>query len=383
MGINVIHFSSGYAEGLFDPHISCPKIWTRHTWQQPDQVSHEDLANAIAEAERTISEYFNWNVAPQWTVEEEYETPNMVGHVRGTGWNFNRQRSAMMLKRGKVIAGGRRAVTLIRAEAPIIYDDPDGDGFKERATITVPTSVTDRREVKLYVAAKNADPRWELRPIDNLSIAGGTLTIRADSWVFMDPDLQSRFPGASGWQPIDISDSTNFLEHVDIYREYNDTSAAAAEFTWSQNECSTDEWTAQNGYMRPLYLDGAVTAVPGTYATAVPYTVSRIPDRVRLWYYSGHISQEYRAGFTTDPLDHNLAQAIAYLATARLDREICECNKKWINDLRYDMAFSSAQGNFIAISENIVSAPFGSKRGEYMAWLAVKNLDRYMQVALV
>lgn len=384
MGINPIHFMSGSVDGLFDPHINCSKVWTRHTWQQTDQASHEDLALSIAEAERTISEYMNWNVAPQWTVEEEYGLPRGIGSYSSLGYNFLNQRSAIVLRRGRLVAPGRRGLTLVESSAPVILSDPDGDGFNELATITVTTSVTDKRELKVYHQGREGDPRWEIRPMDSIVISGGTATIKAGSWLFADPNEQARFPGVNGWQPLDFSDAATIVDSVDVYREFNDTSVVTAQFAWEQNDCGSDTVVTQDGYASTrAALDGIAYMVPGTSGSPIAYSIARKPDRVSVSYYSGHRSDDYLSSYSTEPLDDNIAQAIAYMATARLEREICECNNGFIKSMQEDLVFASGQQNFVAISEVIATAPFGSRRGEWLAWLAIKNMVRYIPVAIV
>lgn len=104
--------------------------------------------------------------------------------------------------------------------------------------------------------------------------------------------------------------------------------------------------------------------------------IAREPNYVQLWYYSGETSTEYEQGKTNDPLSHHFAQAITWLATARLNHNICACgNAKAIaDDLRKDLAVVSPEGNFVVAIDEVMNNPFGTRKGEVLAWRSIRRL---------
>jgi hypothetical protein len=73
--------------------------------------------------------------------------------------------------------------------------------------------------------------------------------------------------------------------------------------------------------------------VAATYDETMPSgsdipTICRDPDMVKMWYYAGALSQDFKAERTCEPLANDLAQAIAWLATARVNRPFCACNNR-------------------------------------------------------
>jgi hypothetical protein len=115
------------------------------------------------------------------------------------------------------------------AGGTLVYSDDDGDTFFETATITLPTALTNACELKVYISDTNADPGWEIRRPQSKTITGGNFVGVFDSWLFVDPDLQSEYPttpGGTGFTAIDISTTANFVTEVDVYREFNDSTGS-------------------------------------------------------------------------------------------------------------------------------------------------------------
>jgi len=102
--------------------------------------------------------------------------------------------------------------------------------------------------------------------------------------------------------------------------------------------------------------------------------VCRDPDQVKLFYYAGEQSDDWMSGVSIDPLSHYMAQAIAWMATARLERPFCACSNvtSLAIHLKEDLSFSTDQGRFI--SDTILNNPFGTRRGEVQAWQRVSML---------
>ena len=186
--------------------------------------------------------------------------------------------------------------------------------------------------------------------------------------------------------------------NVDVYREYNDSTQNSAELFWEPTPnigycsicsgagCPACTHTVQDGCIHIRDANrGFVVPTPATYddSTALWSTsslsISRDPDFVNIWYYSGALSQEYLSGRWSWTLPRKWARTIAYLATARLERPFCSCGTATALaiHLRDDLAAVSSdtqQARSYRIDPILVlQNPFGTKRGEVMAWQQIFN----------
>lgn len=384
MGINPINFEGCSVDGLFQHVSGCDSVWPRFAWQTAANASREDLALQLADAEKVIGEFsLGFNVAPEW-VELDMPYPGIYSGQAPMMDLHSRYRT-IALQQGKVIAGGRRAVYFVGTFS-VTYTDEDGDQFPERATIDL-ASEYDWREVKVYHKGTNADPRWEIRPI--VKINKTTYEVHMDSWLFADPDLTSAFP-LDRAPVIDITNGANLVSEVDVYLEYNDVNSPSCQFIWNSDSGNK----TQDGFLDIVDFEaGVVRPIPATFDYGVSCTVTPVsfcyntePDRIKLWFYAGNISQDYLAGYTYDPLAQDIAESVRLLATARLDRDLCGCSNIIAlgQDLRKDMSLVSPQGNFLAVADAIQECPFGTRRGEWLAWNRMKTYtDRYISVALI
>jgi hypothetical protein len=102
--------------------------------------------------------------------------------------------------------------------------------------------------------------------------------------------------------------------------------------------------------------------------------VCRDPDFVKTWYYCGMIDDGYLANTRNDPLPLRLARAIMWLATARLERPLCACSNvsSLSQSLQADIAVAGEGGDML--SDDALNCPFGTKRGEIMAWRAIRKM---------
>lgn len=391
MGISPVHFGGAVGSTIWPTVGSCSKVWPQHTWQnENDVLSREEVGQAIADAERDIKRVMGFAAAPTWESEEVHAI-SPVAH----GWNGTYHPVRTLW--GKVIAPGIRAVSVIEEEALVVFSDPDGDGYDELATVTATTTLTNAREAKLFFAGTDAAPEWEIRPVRSKSISGGVLTVTADAWLFFDPDLWERYPPKGGVPNINAEDSASYVAAVDVYREYNDTTEASSTFFWhgsaSAGWCSTCNGsgcavcglTTQTGCFAVVDANqGIVRPFPATYsaddaawAWTTP-TNSAWPDQVKLSYYAGMYGQRYLKGQDTDALDHYLAQAITWLAVARLDRPLCDCgNANTVaKELQRDLtAVTKGNDRFMRFENmDIYTNPFGTRAGEVKAYQRVSHL---------
>lgn len=372
MGINPMHFFGGVTQGLFNLSSSCGTVWQRHTWQNDDNVSHEDLAYQLMNAERDIFALFNYPVHPQWVaLDIPYPKPRNGMYNKYGGYK------TLSLNVGYVHAAGVRKSVKVADALDVIYTDEDGDGYKETATIDI--SLLDQTEWfdnygKILVVATDYGEEFAIDSY--LSIDANKIVARG--WVMIDPEIASAFP-KDDRVIIDLGKDENLIQQVDLYRVYNDPTGAVL-FDWGNG--TTQPGTAEildvgAGIVRPI-PDGTTGWCTGT-----------APSRVKLSVYTGYVADDYW-NVTADEehakLDPLFAETIRLLATARLERDLCGCGNVLAlgKDLREDMALVSPQGNFLAVADVIQECPFGTRRGEWLAFNKVKNFqDKYVSVALV
>jgi len=395
MGITPLHFA-GAQTGELSPEVmpigtDCGDVWTKYDWQNHDHVSHMQLAIQIKNAEREIAHLLGYWPAPVWLSEEAHPYPRpWAREYSGMGVDVSGRPKTITTRFGKVIAGGRRAVSLIgtatKAGGALVYSDDDVDGFPEHARITLPTALTDEREIKVYHTGYDGDQEWEIRPVSHKEIVGGNIVIDLPTWELIEPSLYEAFPTSDGHQPIDLSDADNLVVSVDVYREYNDNSEPASRFYWENDLGSTCQScggvgcedclpTTQDGCLTIRDYDkGIVSPFPATNTdgswSSDTWTECREPESVKLWYYAGLASQDYLRHRSYDPLPYEHALAIAYLATARLDRPLCGCGsaQSIASAFQENMAMSEPNGKSYFLTPDVMQCPFGTKVGEVAAW---------------
>ena len=404
MGLNPVHFS-GAAGPVYWPEVgNCDDIWPQYAWQdQYEYVSREELAVAIADAENDIKSELGFSVAPVWETEEVhvFQAPEHHG-VEYVPW-YTDSPTSVKADWGYINSAGRRLLTLVEATASVSYTDPDGDLWNELATVVSATTVTNKQEIKLYFAGHSGDPEWEIRPLKDVVIAAGVATITFDSWLGLDPALWNAVPTATSLAasaPINPEIAGNYVDEVDVYQETTSIALATSEFLWEKHGyyllglvcpgcngagCEVCALTTQDGCLSVRDARGGiVTPFPATFdddnSVWVKAAMSgcRQPDMVKITYHAGIIDPKYLRGESLDPLSEWYAQAIAWLATSRLDREICACEgvKRYVDELQRDLTKSGREAFYIRYeSMDIFNCPFGTHVGEVRAWNRVQSAN--------
>jgi hypothetical protein len=414
VGINPAHFQQAKGATYFPLLNDCNDLFWSFYWQNSNNVSREEIARAIAEAESEITTVLGYSPAPWWTEDEirDYPRPfrrDVIQFGMGDSRGYNK---SVQLTQGRFIQGGRRATTAVQLAAAVVYTDDDGDGYDETATITAATSLTEKCEIKCYLAGEGANPDWEFRSPQSVTLSGGNVIFKYWAWQLIDPELQQKFPistavtvsGPYGVSSIDIEASASYVSTVDIYREYNDFTAASAQFFWERTRllslgilplgfccnqcdgagCPACDFVTQDGCIHARDAAGTnVVPVPATYDSDSEswqndaLSVCRDPDLVKVWYYAGDYSQEYLSGRSCDPLSHTWAEAIMWLAVARVNRPFCTCNNSltMLNELQRDLSFTGSRvaGSY-TISPSDLDNPFGTKMGEVKAWKRIGRM---------
>jgi hypothetical protein len=80
------------------------------------------------------------------------------------------------------------------------------------------------------------------------------------------------------------------------------------------------------------------------------------------------------------------AKVVAWIATARLDRPVCDCGsyKALVEDLTRDVTLQ-LQGEGYFVPNSFLDNPFGMRKGEMMAWRAIAKTvkDKRPSVAVI
>lgn len=368
----------------------CNDIYFQHAWQTSDHVSREDIALAISEAEQKIEAALGYHICPTWEVDEWHLTGRTYRKdlFNLNGADIRGLKSAIQADWGWFISGGIRASSLIEADKTIVWSDEDGDGYTETGTVAIATSVTDVNEIHIYYPGHSGDQAWEIRPTQ-VSISGGTATITFRRELVV---VESKL------EPFDIEgaealydEDSHFLSEVDVYRVYNDPQTQAT-LHWepfanicgcSGAGCVTCSYSSQTGclILRSNPRLGIVGYSPATWDSdnsefdSASWAVSRNPEVIRLWYYSGW--RDKNATYT-NRLDERWGRAVAFYAASLLDRPPCECSAnnwgRWRQDLTLIDGDEDGKPTY-RNPDGILDNPLGSTRGAVYAWRMITQFQ--------
>jgi hypothetical protein len=398
-------FNSGVSNTIFPGNVACRTLW-QHEWQDHDAVSREEIAREIAQAEQDIANYLGWWPAPRWIAQDVKMYPRFhrPEYFSAHGLNVRGQLKGLKASYGKIIEPGQRATdpicTACTAQHELCEEGCEltYDYDEYTATVEAETTYTDECEIKVYFYDHDGEPEWEIRPAISKEIVDGMFTAVFWIWQFIDPDLWEAFPTheEGGTPTIDIDDPDSFVECVDVYREYNDPTAASAVFYWEPEPsslsgsicgcggtgCPHCTLTEQEGCatIRDAEM-GFLTTAPGSYDDdegawiSESWSVCRDPDEAKLYYYCGNLSELNRAGRRCVGLSDQWARIIAHLATARLRRPLCDCSgvSSLVDYLQTDMALATREATYTVLWDDL-SNPFGTRAGEMQAYRHCRNL---------
>lgn len=401
-GLHPLHFNQVRLEGQED--TICNHIYFQHEWQTADHVSREEIARAIAEAEDKIESALGYHLKPSWEVDEWRPTtrPYRPEHVNYNSSDVRGYKQTVKANWGYLISGGIEAKDLVDAGASIVYTDIDSDGYDETATVIVATVAVDPNEIAIFYPGEDGEDSWEIRPT-NVVISGGNATITFRRELVVVPEKLELFD-IEGAEAIGETDA-DFLDEVDVYRRYNDPQTQAS-FLWEPfaagwcsacngSGCSICAYTTQTGCLitRGDPRQGIVGFSPASWNSddntfdSEGWTLNRMPDIVRLYYYSGWRNKCQRYISRMDP---EWERTVAYMAASLLDRPACDCAKgdwsRWRQDLT--LMAGDADGNPIyrdpsgLMGQSVLDNPFGSRMGEVYAWRKVRNLQVAQAVSL-
>jgi len=365
MGIDPYHFGGAAGSNVHPIVSTCGDIYPQYSWQVPDDlVSREEIAMAIFNAEQDLKRTLGYSPALAWETGEPYYY----------GGNRQYAMPPYKLRFGHLRSGGRRAVTRI-GTYPLTWLDTNGDGFNETAafTMAIATCSDDgvpipQRELKVYFEGKGGAQEWEIRSPRASVNNGGFITTYLDAYLLFDPILTHAPTSNAGFNAIDLENPASYVTRVDVYREWADTSTA---IETNQPGC---EWDVTTGCMKIGNRELGMV-MPSMSDGGACFT-SYEPMDVRNWYWAGDVSDEYERNETNDPLSEYWAQTITWMATARLEKNVCSCSnvREVADGLRRNVAASSSNGGNAYNAIETIANPFGTRVGEVRAWGRAMNM---------
>ena len=382
----------------------CRGVTKERSWQDRDYAGRQDIRNSMANAERQLAEQLRFYPGPTY-LEDTVELPRFSDRrmIRGSPEGGDGRWLSVQLPTGWIQSVGVEARTQIAIAAAVTYIDMDGDGYNEIATIgPIATTFTDIKEIAIYFVSgdrygsdDDLSERWRIAPI-KVTITGGQLTIRAPAWMFIRPVL------LSGINAPDIDPNgvpSPMAATVDIYRRFTDgsstdvnfsqgviiwetrpwhgwccvcTSCTSASFQGSPNDpAATARAVARvgirdskGGFVTPA--ESFFDPVNGTWSS-MSWWVCDEPDRATIRYLAGYPND--RDG----QMNPRYREIVTMLAAADLARPISGCAEanRLLFYYQQDLAKTGAEKELYATSADIIDNPFGSRRGQVLAWRRV------------
>lgn len=379
------HFA-GIVGPQFPARNAADDFWLQHDWFDHGKASRESLAVALKQAEDTVLQYLGYSPLPDWFIDEPHNLPRpaVPEQVFVSEYNSMGQPLTIEADHGYFIEGGHRAVSLIEANASITYTDPDGDGLKELATITVnlPVPVPINDEICVFYPGKGGAPEWEIRPVA-ISSVSGVATITFNRWQTATEEANETPPNADTGDDsyIDGEDDTLFLTAVDVYRVYNDPSSQMLMYSANSclscggSGCAACGYVAETGCIA-AHRDPRMSilrfqradwdATTSAFAKA-EFSNGRLPDYCKISYRAGLMNQNRR--LPTREMDPSWERLISFYAVLLLDTEIgwTDNTKRiysyWIEDLSFAGGDDSR-----SIPERVLNNPLGTHRVEVYIW---------------
>lgn len=396
LGLDPLHFWQ--SASTLKPQKKCNDIIYQYGWQDSAYVGREDILQAIAQAEADIISETGYYPAPYWSYDILPYTQHYKTELYGIyGRDARGEFKTVQTKLGYVISGGIRATAQIDPNdvARQTDIDIDGDTYDEYAVFNIDGidfspcelqayfkvyAVGDEENCRTDPESQSADELWRIRDI-RIKYNESTLvaTVYIPRWQLIKPALQRQIDAGV----IDADDAGSYVDNLEFYRVYNDTSTQA-QFLWANEltcESTACAWAYQDGCMKIKDArNGIVVPQPSTYdADTETFTTACFdqcvePTKVRLWYYSGNTSNFTRG---CDELSQTWAEMIAILATARLGKPLCSCdNVMRKQDLwQGEVSLNIPNTQSFTYTEDIDN-PFGSKYGEILVWRRLKGMGK-------
>ena len=326
------------------------------------QKEREYIARQLESAAGRMAQDLNYWINPAY-----FSEIIPIGKGRPIAGQYHQTR---MLK---LIELGSRATSLIQANVSVSYSDPNGVGVNDLATITVTTAVADS-EIKLYFrttdgAPTACDARYEIEPI-TVTSSGGVATIKAHRALFVKPSEWAREyvandPNFNSPNVIDTASPAGFVQAVDVYRVYTDTSANV-------------QLLSADGTVLQTYTGEILDAELGAFRLGDFCSTScwdQAPQRIKV---------NYRAGspLVNGELDSELYEACVAYAAANMQAKLTKMSY-WTLDIwtNYHAPMVEKVGGAMVpvATKRQSNSGYGARTGQVRAWEVV--LDRRIEKA--
>jgi hypothetical protein len=370
--------------------VACSDPVLQYTWQPRGggRPGREEIAQAIQQAEDTIYRALKFSPSPRWFTDE-------VDLTTAHRWGFW-PNGAFGLRTNNfhLIEPGVERYKYL-GSPQVTYDDTDGDGYKETATLTldsVGAGVIDANEISAFPPGYGPDPALEIRPLRvDFDSLNNQINITVARHLLARWDLQERLDA----QGIDGMADVNFYLELDIYRHYTDPSQAV-EIVWPCGGCgvcaacgvqtATGCFTItdpRNGLVRvspARWIEDSYFASLGAGAGAwdvLSCIWIQTPARIKLHYRAGYIDSRLKRPLVE--MAPELERAVAFLALSYLDREWLTCEQirnlqaHWRLDLA-NQTSNAAMSNSFKLDPDLLACPFGTTRAALYAWRVIQPL---------
>lgn len=409
IGYNPWHFW-GLANSIVPVTSGCNDVVYKWSWQNVDAVGRQEILDAIETAESRLREYLGFSVAPRYRTETiEYPSIYDKRFIRANSVDGSGQWASVILSEGKVQAIGVESLTLI-GNANVTFSDADGDGLDETWTASIATTETDTAKIAVYFTASDrldsegVGDAWRIQPVQ-VSISGGTATVRGRSWLLVKPIKYEGF----NKEGLDPDDTSNLVSQVAIYKRTTDpdgqtvgTSQGVLYWetepypSWALGCCgdstlfgdsSTDPAAVAQGIARVGIRDAERGIVFPGYATynsdtssweSIAWGTCRPPDRVLIRYLAGE-------PLVNGQMNKTWQTIVARLAAAEMPGRICACDaaNRQLYHWQFDMSRAAgANDEQYSIGGRDLENPLGTKRGEVYAWKQIQNLRQLRGVSV-
>jgi len=329
LGLDFYHFFQQEAKPDHPVVSSCDDDFYQYDWQSSGKLSRESLAFALREAEDIVCGHLHWTPVQQW-FEEDHDVTQYYRTELGSFFNAQGRAKSVKADWGFVTETGRRKSTYLDTPA-INWFDLDGDGLFETGEITVATTATDETELHLYYPSKNGEDEWEIRPLTSVVIAAGVATIRFPRYLVPLEDLIERPVGDDPHILIDALDDTQYLDEVDVYWVYTDTTEQGLFLYESDLSCNTTPCAGTSESVCLSIRDSRLgilaynradyNATTGAFELA-EYT--NYPDKIRIYYRAGW--KDPHRKYSKVQIDQSLERLIIFYALSLLDTRLSGCD---------------------------------------------------------
>lgn len=369
---------------------ACQSVLYQDIWQDSDNISREEIAQAIALAEQQFHELAGYWPAPKFIETERHDYPKFYDKSYINAWTQPDWRyKSIKANSGYIQSVGTETLTLIDDTVAVTAQDYDNDGFDEAFSATVAvTAGTDPSTLAVFFSSADRPidgelNNWEIRPL-SISVTGAVATIIGGRYLLTVPNLELEYDP----QPLDATDNANYVTDIAVYYRTTDTSDTGS-LIWEQvlagcvdttSPCDvvvdTACWIARDkdsGWLAPVSAqwDADTSAFVGN----CPEICWRPPDRVTLNYLAGYPRQ------ANGKMDNTRARIVALLAINHLPNRKCGCDRVDVRLEYWRQYPSDGQGN-VFITPEQANNPLGSSRGLIEAWKLLYPLIQYQGVAV-